>query len=204
MITELPDLLMKNNISGVILAGGSNRRFGGRTKANASVGGTTIISRIIKEIRDIFPEIIIVTNKAEEFREYAHYRIVPDQYPGIGPLGGIHAALKTASKDAIFVFACDMPFTDRIIIAEQIDEFRKRKSDVLLPKIGRYIEPLHAIYRVSVLDDLERFIAAGKSKAVKDFIAGVNTSYFVLPDNIRNRTAFANINSPSDLSEIGS
>jgi molybdopterin-guanine dinucleotide biosynthesis protein A len=53
---------MVHNISGVILAGGSNKRFTGMTKANIVIGGKTIISRIMEIIRDIFDEIIIVTN----------------------------------------------------------------------------------------------------------------------------------------------
>jgi molybdopterin-guanine dinucleotide biosynthesis protein A len=56
---------MGNRISGVILAGGSNKRFGGITKANVVIDGETIISRIISTISDLFDEIIIVTNKPE-------------------------------------------------------------------------------------------------------------------------------------------
>ena len=85
---------MTNRISGVILAGGSNKRFGGITKANVVIDGETIISRIISTISNLFDEIIIVTNKPKEFQEFIQYKIVEDQYLKAGPLGGIHAALK--------------------------------------------------------------------------------------------------------------
>ena len=64
---------MGNKISGVILAGGSNKRFGGITKANVVIGGECIISRIISTISGLFDEIIIVTNKPEEFSEFIQY-----------------------------------------------------------------------------------------------------------------------------------
>ena len=144
--------MMGNRISGVILAGGSNKRFGGITKANVVIEEETIISRIISAIGGLFDEIIIVTNTPEEFREFIQCKIVKDQYLKAGPLGGIHAALKESSENAIFVFAGDMPFLDKNIITDQINEFNKNEYDVLIPSINQFIEPLHAIYRKSVIE----------------------------------------------------
>ena len=171
---------MTNRISGVILAGGSNKRFGGITKANVVIDGETIISRIIS-ISNLFDEIIIVTNKPKEFQEFIQYKIVEDQYLKAGPLGGIHAALKASSEDAIFVFAGDMPFLNKEIISDQINEFSKRQHDVLIPEVNQFIEPLHAIYRV------------------RDFLSEVNVGYLQITKNEKTENAFANINSPSDL-----
>ena len=193
---------MANRISGVILAGGSNKRFGGITKANVVIDGESIISRIISTICDLFVEIIIVTNKPEEFQEFIQYKIVRDQYLKAGPLGGIHAALKTSSEDVIFVFAGDMPFLDKEIISDQINEFSKRQHDVLIPEVNQFIEPLHAIYRKSVLNHLERFLSEGKSRAIRDFLSEVNVGYFKITKNEKTEIAFANINSPSDLPKI--
>jgi Molybdopterin-guanine dinucleotide biosynthesis protein A len=193
---------MANRISGVILAGGSNKRFGGITKANVVIDGETIISRIISTISDLFVEIIIVTNKPEEFQEFIQYKIVEDQYLKTGPLGGIHAALKASSEDAIFVFAGDMPFLNKEIISDQISEFNKREHDVLIPEIDQFIEPLHAIYRKSTLNHLERFLSEGKSRAVRDFLSEVNVGYLQMTKNEKTKIAFANINSPSDLAKI--
>ena len=60
---------MINNISGVILAGGANKRFNGIIKAKIIIDGNTIISRIIEIFSEIFDEIIIVTNTPEEFKD---------------------------------------------------------------------------------------------------------------------------------------
>ena len=193
---------MVNRISGVILAGGSNKRFGGINKANVVIDGETIISRIISTISDLFDEIIIVTNMPEEFQEFIQYKIVEDQYLKAGPLGGIHAALKASSEDAIFVFAGDMPFLNKEIISDQINEFNKREHDVFIPKVDQFIEPLHAIYSKSVLNHLEKFLMEGKSRAVRDFLSEENVGYFQIPNTEKTGRAFANINSPSDLGKI--
>lgn len=190
---------MTKMISGVILAGGANRRFGGVTKASLKIDGEKIISRIINTISGLFGEIIIVTNTPEEFRVFIDCRIIGDQYKNAGPLGGIHAALRDTNADAIFVFAGDMPFLDRKIIEEQIEEFNIRQSDILIPKVGELIEPLHSIYKKTILEDLERFLSEGRERAVRDFILGMNTDYFIVKETEASLKAFTNINLPSDL-----
>ena len=48
-------------MTGIILAGGKNTRMGA-TKAFLTINGTRLIDIILKVYRDIFSEIIIVTN----------------------------------------------------------------------------------------------------------------------------------------------
>ncbi len=186
-------------ISGVILAGGANKRFGGITKATIIIDGEKIITRMIGTIRDLFEELIIVTNTPKEFQEFLECKIIEDQYKEAGPLGGIHAALKSTSADSIFVFAGDMPFLDKKIIADQIEEFNRNSYDALIPGVGELIEPLHAIYRKSVLEDLERFLSDGKRRAVRDFLSELNAGYFQIHETQAALKAFTNINLPSDI-----
>jgi molybdopterin-guanine dinucleotide biosynthesis protein A len=190
---------MINVITGVILAGGENKRFRGITKAKLYFHGETLISRTVSIIKEFFPEIIIVTNKPEEFTEYSEYIIVGDQIRKSGPLAGIHAALKSTSSDAIFVFACDNPFPDRKIIGSMIRHFNESNADVLVPVLGDSIEPLHAIYRRTLVNDIERFLVDKKKKAVHDFLDEVNTEYFQIAVTDRTRKAFTNINTMLDL-----
>jgi molybdopterin-guanine dinucleotide biosynthesis protein A len=193
---------MESRISGVILAGGDNKRFGGITKSSIVIGGEPIISRIINTIKDLFGEIIIITNTPAEFPEFINYKIVGDHYLNAGPLGGIHAALKSSSGEAIFVFAGDMPFLNKEIILDQINEFDPEKHDILIPKVGKYIEPLHAIYRTSVLNKLEEFMAKSKSRSVRDFLSEMNVGFLQIKESEESKKAFTNINSPSDIDHI--
>jgi molybdopterin-guanine dinucleotide biosynthesis protein A len=186
-------------ISGVILAGGANKRFQGEIKAKAVIGGKSIISRIIDTISEVFSEIIIVTNTPEEFKEYNNYKLAGDQFLNAGPLGGIHAALKTSSKEALFVFAGDMPLLDKDLIIRQIDFYYSNKCDVLVPEIQNYTEPLHAIYNISILNSLEEYLSCGNDYAVREFFRKVDVNYLRLEDSERIKNAFTNINSPSDI-----
>jgi molybdopterin-guanine dinucleotide biosynthesis protein A len=190
------------NISGVILAGGANKRFNGITKANIVLGGKTIISRITDTLKNIFDEIIIVTNTPEEFKEYSHLKIVGDTIPKAGPIGGIHAALKVAETEALFVFAGDMPLISKDVIIRQIDYFNAHNYDVLVPRINNSIEPLHAIYNCSIIKPLEVYLHESHNYAVRGFFNHVNVGYMQFDDSIEIRNAFTNINTPSDLAVI--
>lgn len=190
------------NISGVILAGGANKRFKGITKANIIIGGKTIISRSVDTIRDIFKELIIVTNTPGEFTEYSHLKIVGDTILKAGPIGGIHAALKASETEALFVFAGDMPLLSKDIIIRMIDYFNSHDYDVLVPRISNDIEPLHAIYSCSVKKNLEEYLQKGHNYAVRDFLRQLKAGYMLFDESIENRNAFTNINTPSDLITI--
>lgn len=188
-----------NNISGVILAGGSNSRFDGRTKANLVLNGRTIISGIAEILNEIFPEIIIVTNSPEEFNEYSGHRITGDFFKKVGPLGGIHAAMKASSSDAVFIVAGDMPSLNKSVIIRQADYFLNNSCDALIPSVNQNIEPLHAIYRVSVIKKLEEYLLYDSGHAVREFLTRINTRYMELDDSEETKIAFTNINTPSDF-----
>jgi molybdopterin-guanine dinucleotide biosynthesis protein A len=193
---------MTREISGAILAGGSGSRFGGKIKSKLIIHGETIISRILHTIDGVFEEKIIVTNSPEEFREFTSCKIAGDRVYNAGPLAGIHASLSETASDAIFIFAGDMPFLDEKIISLMISEFSLRNCDALVPAVGLDIEPLHSIYRKSVLSSLEGFLLEGKSNAIRDFLACINAYYLNLPYSEDIKRAFTNINSPADLDHL--
>jgi molybdopterin-guanine dinucleotide biosynthesis protein A len=189
------------SISGVILAGGENKRFGGINKSNIVIGGSSIISRIIDTISDIFGEIIIVTNTPDEFRAFDNYKMVADQFRQIGPLGGIHSALNASSKDSVFIFAGDMPFLDKGMIMNQIGVFSVSAAEAIIPRINCHDEPLHAIYKNSIYNRLNRYLSEKNKYAIRDFLKDVNVNYMDLPPSELVKRTFTNINTPLEAEE---
>ena len=190
------------NISGVILAGGGNKRFNGISKAKIEIEGKSIISRSLETITDIFNEIIIVTNTPDLFREFSSLKLVQDQFKMCGPLGGIHAAINAARGDAVFVFAGDMPLLHRELIIKQIEHYKRNRTDALIPRIIEDIEPLHAIYSTQILNILEDYLTKENDYAIWKFLKLVNTGFLELEDSDVNRLALTNINTPSDLTRV--
>ena len=190
---------MMRGLTGVILAGGAASRFNGLMKPRLIIGGKTILSRILEEISGLFSAMMIVTNNPESFSDVSGCRLIRDEILNSGPLGGIHAAMKAAKTEAIFVIAGDMPFPDPQIILSMSDVYNSGKCDAVIPERCGMIEPLHAIYSVSLLPALESYLAEGGNRAVRGFIKDLNTCHLELEDTESVRRAFMNINSPSDL-----
>lgn len=193
---------MENKIAGVILAGGSNSRFNNNIKAKIEICGVPIIQRILDTISPIFSEIIIVTNTPDEFSDLKGVHFAGDIFLKTGPLGGIHAAIKASSGDAVFVFAGDMPLLDKKIIHKQIEEYNKNSCDILIPRIDNNIEPLHAIYSSSVFSILESYLSGKNNYAIREFITKMNVRYSELDSTEENKRAFSNVNTPEDKDRI--
>lgn len=189
----------QQKISAAILAGGANKRFNGKTKANIQISGVRIIARTVKILHEIFDDIIIVTNTPEEFKGYKHFKMVPDEIKNVGPLGGIQAALKVASNDALFVFASDMPCISSELVRKHIEFYNKRRCDAAIPRINDFKEPLHAIYNKKIGEKLNEFLKGTDKYSIENFIKDLNVRYHNLDDTFENRRAFMNINTPQDL-----
>jgi molybdenum cofactor guanylyltransferase len=193
---------MARSVSGVILAGGANKRFGGLIKANIEIEGKTILSGIIEKISDYVEEIIVVTNSPQEFNHYRGITLVGDVFANAGPLGGIHAGMNSSAKEAVFVLAGDMPLLNTTIIDKQIKLWKNSHCDILVPRVGINFEPLHAIYSKSVFNLLTEYLSGENNHAVRNFYNIAGADYFDLEDTEDIRRAFTNINYPADLEKI--
>ena len=95
-------------VTGVILAGGRSKRMG-KNKALMRLGNDTLIAHVIRCLRHITGELLLITNSPEE---YAHLGIAMrgDIVPNAGALGGIHTGLACASHETVLCVGCDTPF----------------------------------------------------------------------------------------------
>ena len=79
---------MKKFGTAIILAGGKSTRMG-FDKQFLELNKKRLIDIIINKLKEEFEEIIIVTNKPEEYRKYTQ-KILSDKIKDVGPLGGIY------------------------------------------------------------------------------------------------------------------
>ena len=189
-------------ISCVITAGGKASRMHGKTKAFSLIDNERIIDRNLKILKSLFSEIIIISNRDSEFTEYKDIPTYKDYYKNIGPLAGLHSAIKNSKEDAVFLISSDLPFISKSIIEKLIMEYKEFKSEAIIPKIDKNIEPLFGIYKCNILSVLENHIENGNSKSMKSFLNIINTKYIEIEDNLENRRAFTNINSEKDIETL--
>ncbi|MCF8298390.1 MAG: molybdenum cofactor guanylyltransferase [Saprospiraceae bacterium] len=191
------------NISCAIMAGGKNSRLGGKNKAFIKLNGKTIIENTIEKIDNIFSEIIIITNSPSDYDQFtSKCKIFTDEIKNVGPLGGIYTALNNITYQAVFIISCDMPFLDTEIIEKQIIDYENNKCCMLVPRINNNIEPLHTIYKKSILKKLKTHLETTENYSIRSFFPLINLRYFDLENNSKNQKAFTNINTTVDLKNI--
>lgn len=190
---------MKNNVTGIILAGGKNSRMG-TNKAFLEINGIRLIDNILAIYQKLFSEIIIVTNDPSSYTEFSDTMIVTDIYKGKGALGGLYTGLFYATYDYSFVAACDMPFLNEDFIIYLINQL-DNKHDIIVPQPPEGFQPLHAIYSKNCLSHIKKLLSVDKLK-----IAGFYKEVRLFPvaeENIKpfnkDGRLFLNINTPEDL-----
>jgi molybdopterin-guanine dinucleotide biosynthesis protein A len=124
--------------TGVILAGGENRRMPVR-KAFIEVEGEKIIDRNLRVLKRLFEEIIIVTNEPEHYA-YSGAQLLGDIYDIRGPMTGLLTALFNGKNRWVFVSACDMPFISESLIRYMAS--KRSKYDAVVPTMKGGPEPL--------------------------------------------------------------
>ncbi len=140
-------------ISAVVLAGGRARRMG-TNKALLAFEGKPLIQRIVDDLSNVCEEVLISSNERELYR-FLNREILPDLFPGAGPLAGIHAALTEARYPWLFALACDMPYWSPHLLKRLWGETRTEKYQVICPHSEEGPEPLHALYHRDCLPSVE-------------------------------------------------
>ncbi len=196
------DVKKRFSMTAAILAGGENRRFHGKVKANLEIEGKSILGHILEIIEPLFNETIIIANDQDAFRSYEGFRIIPDHFKKTGPLGGIHAALKNSVDDAVFILASDMPLLSPGLVTKQVELYEASDAEVLIPSADNFDEPLHAIYSTKIIDRLEKFLSTSGKLAIKDFLILTEVDYFNPLEMGFTKEIFANINTPGDLDSL--
>ena len=156
----LPALLP--GVTGVILAGGTSSRMGS-DKALLPCRTGRFIETIYRLLLGLCEEVLVVTNTPEQYR-FLPCRKVPDLYPGMGALAGLHAGLAGSATPWIFAVACDMPCLDEQLI-RRIHALGGG-CDVLIPEWAQGVEPLHAFYGKGALAAMEDALQSGSRRLV--------------------------------------
>ncbi len=189
-------------VAGVVLAGGRASRMGGRDKAFAAVEGEPIAVRAVRIFRSLFAQVLVSTNRPERFAGL-DVQTVADQFPGCGPLAGIHAALLASRYPHVFVAACDMPGLDPDVIRFLLG--RVGSAEAVVPCWDGDVEPLHAVYAVGALREIEAHLRAGQN-AVRDVLRRLRVDYVSEAEMRAVRGAarsLTNVNTPEELAAVG-
>jgi molybdopterin converting factor small subunit len=127
--------------------------------------------------------------------------LVRDDVAHQGPVGGICYGLTAAAGDVCFVTSCDSAFLNPRLIAHLVSQISEH--DVVVPHWQGRLQPLHAVYRRSVLPLLEEQLVRGELRPI--YLFEKVRTLRVDEDEIRrfdpDGSSFFNMNTPEDYAE---
>lgn len=182
----------------------------GHDKAFLEIKGEPLIGRQLGELKNIFKNIIIVTNDPQKYTNFKSVnpvrkiisngvKIACDVVLGQGPLGGIYSGLLASGSFYNFVAACDMPFINKPLVKYIIEN--KDDYDVVIPKIGRRFHPLFGIYSKNCVPAIEEMLKHDRLE-VRSIFSKVRARFLSRREIERfdkNMLSLLNINTPNEL-----
>ncbi len=186
-------------MDGLILAGGKSSRMNGNYKGNLIYDNETFVEKIIGELRTMTDQIWI--SYGQDIHDlYDACGIVQDEYPGCGPLSGLHAGMKMCDSEIVLVAACDMPFL-KAELYQYLIQFLEVQYDGVVPIVEGKMHPLAAIYRTKIACRLEDALKQ-KNYKMQRVCRQLNLKYVDVTNEKEYRRMLTNINTTEEYKEM--
>ncbi len=186
-------MVTKDKIAGIVLAGGMSRRMG-TDKAFLKVGTQTFLEKAVSSLTELTSEVFISGSRSDVADFDAI--VVPDVFPGKGPLAGIFSVMKQADYSYYFVLPVDLPLVSKDLIKFLISR-HSEDYDITVPVFKNKLHPLLGVFSNSIKEVLLQCLEEDKLK-VKDLLDSVSTNYADVSFRFSEQE-FANINTPDEL-----
>jgi molybdenum cofactor guanylyltransferase len=149
-------------VEGWVLAGGASSRMG-RDKALLEIGGRPLIALALEKLRALGLQPRIAGSRPDLA---AFAPVVPDNFPGSGPLAGIVAALAASDADPNLFLPVDLPNLPVAFLSWMAGRAEASGAAATLPLLAGRPQPLCAVYHRSLLPGLRAALAAGQYKVI--------------------------------------
>ncbi len=182
----------KNNITGIILAGGKSSRMG-TEKGLIIYKNKPFVEHIIEAMSPLVDNIIIISNN--KVYESFGFKCYEDLIKNTGPLAGIYTGLRYSKTDYNLIVSCDIPLVKTIVLQKLIDQKNDASEVIQLQSQGKNM-PLIALYKKSCevifMEELHQ-----NQKKVQKALKKCNVKTVIIDGSLEQVTA--NINTPEDL-----
>lgn len=157
-MTEMPPNIPST--LGVLLAGGLARRMGGGDKPMRTIGGRTILERVIARLTPQCDRLILNANGDPARFSAFGLTVIADDVPDYpGPLAGILAALDWTAANRpevewVLSAAADCPFLPRDLLARLHEARAKENAQLAVAASSGQSHPVIGLWRVDLRDAL--------------------------------------------------
>lgn len=194
---------MNDNTLGVILAGGTARRFGGADKCLIELCGKSLIEHVIDRVGLQVGHLIINTNlNPERFERYGLETIADVVEGQVGPLAGILSALEWTAKHVptatwVASFPTDTPVLPIDLVTKMHEAIIGQGADMACATSNGRTHPVIAIWPVTIANDLRTALVKNAVRKIDRFTAKYKIAHVDFTGT--DLDPFLNINTPEDL-----
>jgi molybdenum cofactor guanylyltransferase len=192
-------------IPGVLLAGGLARRMGGGDKPMRTIGGRTILERVIARLKPQCNGLILNANgDPARFAEFG-LPVVPDgvaDFPG--PLAGILAGLDWAAANRpevtwMLSAAADCPFLPRDLISRLHQGLVEQDAELAVAASDGQSHPVIGLWSVSLREKLRHALVVEDVRRIDRWTARYRLATVTWP--VTPLDPFFNANTVEDIAE---
>jgi len=194
--------ISKDEITGIILAGGKSSRMG-KNKALSDFKGKPLIYYAIETLKPLCSTLIISANQKEKYAAFG-LPVISDEIKNIGPMGGILTCLKRSKTQHNLIISCDTPFVSSALFRYLLNEVEN--DQVVVPSHETFlIEPLNAYYNTNLIGAMEQSVRNGNYKLM-DFFKKVRFKSVEIDEKLPfyKEHLFLNINTLKDMDQAKS
>ena len=189
-----------NKTTGIILAGGLGKRFGGINKALIQFFDKPLIEHVIDALRPQVDQILISANRNIVELSYFGYSVIEDNLKNSGPLGGIASLIDHVTTDLAIVTTCDTMHIPENFVIELETSRTKNKADIAIAETDIGIQRLNFSTTKETLAGARDFLKTG-NLTVAQWQNEINACE-VRFSSTEKLLPLYNINTPEDLAEI--
>jgi molybdopterin-guanine dinucleotide biosynthesis protein A len=174
----------------------------GRPKAWLPFGDELMLQRVVRILGEVVDPIVVVAAPGQDVPPLpTHIDIARDENQGRGPLEGLAAGLRRLLElgiDAAYASSTDTPFLQSSFIRRIIELLGE--SSIAVPYVDERHHPLAAVYRTTVLTEIDRLLAADRLRPIFlfDAIPTRKISASELESADPELHSLRNLNSPED------
>jgi molybdopterin-guanine dinucleotide biosynthesis protein A len=186
---------IRDQVTGVILAGGRATRMGGVDKGLVPINNRSMIAWVIDALRPQVSDVLINANRnRDRYGEFACPVIDDGDSDFRGPLAGMASAMQAARTPYIAVVPCDSPLIGGELVARLYAAAASSGSPIAAAHDGERLQPVFALLACELLDDLAGYLDDGERKIDRWYAR----HGYVKVDFNDVADWFANINAPED------
>ena len=185
----------REQVTGVILAGGKATRMGGVDKGLVAVNGRPMIAYVIDALRPQVAEVLIKANRGHDaYGEFGRRLIADAEGDFKGPLAGFVSGMRAARTPYVAFVPCDSPLVCDDLVQRLHVALSAADARIAVAHDGDRLQPVFALLDRTLEDDLAGYLDGGGRK-IDQWYARHG---FATVDCSDVAESFRNINAPDD------